>query len=801
MSEQEKGDSTKEEIDDVKSPGVARHSGRDDGGGDFSQKDVFPNQEKALPGTKPAGATPADAPVVPSVIPPYAGAPTDSDPPDVPPKKEKKERRETGLDPTDDKIIRKTAAVDSKVQAKMSRTNLGMAEKTTTSKKDQEKSGVPAGGFLQTGDIAMHIGQTEYILLTVRDFFLYSILVTVVTVIAVASMPTSRYYYHDIFTHFLTDSNFKTESGLYKNFWDIRILDQIWDYWKGILIPLTYSSVNDKIAMTFASNLREEHLMILENVVVVLPRIRQVRVRNDSCQVPEGFVYIFDSCHYFFTPDLEDKEPFGLGNGTLWTWQPESVTKSSSVSGEISTYTGGGYFMDFSMKKEETLSLYNQMWNNTWIDHGSRAIIVDIVGYTQRDNLFCIVTLLFEIPPSGGVITSGDIRIQKLLRYVTTTDFIVLGFEAALLVLLVYYTVEEVVELIIIRLKYFKNPWNIFDFVILVLGYTTLAVGAWRYFVVENELKGLRDAMRSHEFFSFHEVRKIQTAYEVLIGTLALGVWLKIFKYMYVVRPGAIVLRAFQKVRMELLALTLMLLLLVFGFAMFAHVIFGTHVEEFNSIGSSMFTLIALFSGGLYFYKNCEEARPMLAPAFFILYIFVVILLFLNWFAAAIVHGLKRAAKDFDATGDDEQVFLKDILRNALKKMFLYCGYKRIYKKMDAEDRAYQDRPDYDIIINLLKRNGFGILERALFLKRHGISEENTVIPKSKVDDVIADLNGMNKLYVEVEEHAKIMEQVDKIKKRLEILDHALSDMVVKVDVLVDKMKYQEEEAKGKIAP
>ncbi|KAF6206503.1 hypothetical protein GE061_017736 [Apolygus lucorum] len=785
MSHQEMGDSAKEKIEDVKPAEITSHSGRVDGSGDFPPADVSFEPGKTFFGAKPAGTTLPGDTVLPTVVPLFAEPPMDADPeepPKEPPKegkKEKKEKREKGQEP-DDKIIRKTAAVDSKVQAKMSRTNLGMAEKTTAAKPGSERSGIPAGGFLQTGDIAMHIGQTEYILLTVRDFFLYSILVTVVTVIAVASMPTSRYYYHDIFTHFLTDSNFKTESGLYKNFWDIRILDQIWDYWKGILIPLTYSGVNDRIAKTFAANLKEDHLMILENVVVVLPRIRQVRVRNDSCQVPEGFVYIFDSCHYFFSPELEDREPFGLGNGTLWTWQSDQVTKSSSVSGEISTYTGGGYFMDFSMKKEETLALYTEMWNNTWIDHGSRAIIVDVVGYTQRDNLFCIVTLLFEIPPSGGVITSGDIRIQKLLRYVSTTDFVVLGFEAALLVLLVYYTVEETVELIIIRLKYFKNPWNIFDFVILVLGYSTLAVGALRYFMVENELKGLRDAMRNHEFFSFHEVRKIQTAYEVLIGTLALGVWLKIFKYMYVVRPGAIVLRAFQKVRMELLALTLMLLLLVFGFAMFAHVIFGTHVEEFNSIGSSMFTLIALFSGGLYFYKNCEEARPMLAPAFFILYIFVVILLFLNWFAAAIVHGLKRAAKDFDATGDDEQVFLKDILRNALKKMFLICGYKRMYKKMDDEDRAYQDRPDYDIIINLLKRNGFGILERALFLKRHGISEENTTIPKSKVDDVIADLNGMNKLYVEVEEHAKIMEQVDKIKKRLEILDHALSDMVVK---------------------
>lgn len=691
------------------------------------------------------------------------------------------------------KVIRKEPLVDTRIQAKMSRTNLGMSEKTGDDFGKQATQKLHVGGALQTGDIAMHIGQTEYILLTIRDFFLYAILVTVVTTIAIASMPVSRFYYHDIFTHFLTDSNFKTESGLSKNFWDIRIPDQIWDYLKSILIPLTYSSVNDKLAETYKSNLNQDLLLVTENILVVLPRVRQVRVRNDSCQVPEGFRYIFDSCYYFFTPDLEDRRPFGLGKGTLWEWQSEEVTKSSSMKGEISTYTGGGFFMDFTYDKATTDKLYMEMWNNTWIDHGTRAIMIDLAGYTQRDNLFCIVTLLFEIPPSGGVITSADIRIQKLLRYVTTQDFIILGFEAALLVILVYYTVEETLELFIIRLKYFKNPWNIFDVIILSLGFSTLAVGVSRYFTVEEHLRGLRPAMAKREFFSFHKVRDIQSAYEIMIGCLALGVWLKIFKYMYIVRPGAVVLRAFQKVRMELLALTMMLLLLVFGFAMFAHVIFGTHVEEFNTIGNSMFTLVALFSGGLYFYKNCEEARPILAPLFFILYIFVVILLFLNWFAAAIVHGLKRAAKDFDATGEDEQVFLKDILRNAIKKIFLKIGYKRMYKKMDDADREYHERADYDIIINLLKRHGFSILERALFLKRHGVTQENAHLPKSKVDDIIADLNGMNKMYVEVEEHAKIMDQVDKIKKRLEVLDHALSDMVVKVDVLVDKMKFEEE--------
>ncbi|CAB0015691.1 unnamed protein product [Nesidiocoris tenuis] len=437
----------------------------------------------------------------------------------------------------DKKLLQKHVDIvkNVKLPAKMSREKIGMAEKLTKNDKLEDDSQPSKVGADASADDSTSI-QIRQILQDCRDFIMHALLLALVTTIVIYMVPWSRFYYHDIFTHFLTDSTFMTEAGLYKNFWEIVVVDHIWDYFSGILIPLIYSGVNDKMAASHLAKLKnpKDLLLVNDNILVALPRIRQVRVRNDSCHVPEGFLYIFDSCYYFFKPHLEDTEPFGLGNGTIWTYSNASVTGARGVAGEITTYTGGGYYMDFSSSLEETLKLYNEMYNNTWIDHGTRAVMVDLASYTQRDNLFCIVTLLIELPPSGGAIPSADVRVQKLLRYESTLDCVMLGFELALTALLVLLTLDNILKLVHQPMQYISNLWNALDWVMLPLGYAAAAVGVWRYFTVEEQLSGLLDAIRQKKHFNFHSIRTVHTTYEELFGCFAFIAWLKTCRYVII---------------------------------------------------------------------------------------------------------------------------------------------------------------------------------------------------------------------------------------------------------------------------
>jgi polycystin 2 len=53
---------------------------------------------------------------------------------------------------------------------------------------------------------------------------------------------------------------------------------------------------------------------------------------------------------------------------------------------------------------------------------------------------------MFEFPPVGGLVTSSKFRAVKLIRYVNVFDYFVLGCEVLFLLFIIYYTIEEALE-------------------------------------------------------------------------------------------------------------------------------------------------------------------------------------------------------------------------------------------------------------------------------------------------------------------------------------------------------------------
>ena len=54
--------------------------------------------------------------------------------------------------------------------------------------------------------------------------------------------------------------------------------------------------------------------------------------------------------------------------------------------------------------------------------------------------------MVAEIPPTGGVFPSWTVQTVQLLKYVTPMDYFVLACEVFFCIFLVYYTIEEIIE-------------------------------------------------------------------------------------------------------------------------------------------------------------------------------------------------------------------------------------------------------------------------------------------------------------------------------------------------------------------
>jgi len=66
--------------------------------------------------------------------------------------------------------------------------------------------------------------------------------------------------------------------------------------------------------------------------------------------------------------------------------------------------------------------------------------------------------LIVEFPATGGAIPSFSFRTVKLLRYVTGMDFFVLACECLFVVFILYYIVEEILEVSDFTVVRFNGP-------------------------------------------------------------------------------------------------------------------------------------------------------------------------------------------------------------------------------------------------------------------------------------------------------------------------------------------------------
>lgn len=71
-----------------------------------------------------------------------------------------------------------------------------------------------------------------------------------------------------------------------------------------------------------------------------------------------------------------------------WYFQSESQLGGSSYQGLMNNYAGGGYVLDLSQNKNVSMDLILYLFQNLWIDRGTRAVFVDFTVYNANINMF-----------------------------------------------------------------------------------------------------------------------------------------------------------------------------------------------------------------------------------------------------------------------------------------------------------------------------------------------------------------------------------------------------------------------------
>ncbi|XP_054583534.1 polycystin-2 isoform X2 [Eptesicus fuscus] len=449
----------------------------------------------------------------------------------------------------------------------------------------------------------------KYLKSVLRELATYLLFLIVLCILTYGMMSSSVYYYTRVMSQLFLDTPVsKTEKT---NFKTLSSVEDFWKFTEGALLDGLYWKTQPG-NRTEADN---RSFIYYENLLLGVPRIRQLKVRNGSCSIPQDLRDEIKECYDVYSVSSEDRAPFGPRNGTAWIYTSEKDLNGSSHWGMIATYSGAGYYLDLSRTREETATQIASLKKNVWLDRGTRATFIDFSVYNANINLFCVIRLLVEFPATGGVIPSWQFQPVKLIRYVTTFDFFLAACEIIFCFFILYYVVEEILEIRIHKLHYFRSFWNCLDVVIIVL-----------------------------------------------------------FKFINFNRTMSQLSTTMSRCAKDLFGFAIMFFIIFLAYAQLAYLVFGTQVDDFSTFQECIFTQFRIILGDINF-AEIEEANRVLGPLYFTTFVFFMFFILLNMFLAIINDTYSEVKSDL--AQQKAEMELSDLIRKGYHKALVKLRLRR----------------------------------------------------------------------------------------------------------------------------
>ncbi|KHN80111.1 Polycystin-2, partial [Toxocara canis] len=340
-----------------------------------------------------------------------------------------------------------------------------------------------------------------------------------------------------------------------------------------------------KVTFSYTSETMYYYKTAISNLFVkgTLDKIGEVdelwSVHDRSCTVVKSFRREIQGCFGPYSESAEDRQPFGPANSSAFIYQTANKLETSSYWGAVSTYGGGGFVQYLTIDdRHASAHTISQLKANRWVDRGTRAIFIDFVLYNANINLFCISQLVFELPATGGVITSSALYPQRLIRYVTGYDYFTFVCELLFVAFTVYYMIQAILEIFRLHMSYFANFWNCFDIVNLILYVVVIGLRVRLFLLTEQQLKQIPLAPPTEEFYfvNLNSLANAQDNFTEAMAVMLIFAWIKTMKYISFNKTMTQLTATLERSAKDIGGFSVMFFIFFLAYAQFGFLAFGT---------------------------------------------------------------------------------------------------------------------------------------------------------------------------------------------------------------------------------
>jgi hypothetical protein len=414
-----------------------------------------------------------------------------------------------------------------------------------------------------------------------------------------------------------------------------------------------------------------------DNILLGTMRMRQVRVeKNKGCQNSKLIGHVFKDCYPSYSGNVESEESYASRFAPTYlvpafAWSDSEKTLQLPLIGDLATYGRTGFMMDLPDNNTDTLTMLNDLWRWRWLDRSTRAIIVELSTLNINVNVVVNTKILFEFGPTGTVASSVKSQAAQVHFFTPSmkagTEVRVLFLQIFLDILFFFYTLMtltlmyktcvnfigqnpfkymqrltwsgRVGFIFQTLIHYFGYGWNLCDLAILSLYFTHQYFRIAAYWgITQQPTLGPEVIGHPEYFMPFSWVMGQLTYGNNVLSMLAIAMWVKPFKYLCMIGYFRMLARIMEQCVTKLATFSVMLVLVIFGFAMAFFVGFGTFDEMYAAPAGSFLVLFFLLLDGYSINERWFDAgKSALMPMVFFVYIVVIYFVLLNIFVAVVL--------------------------------------------------------------------------------------------------------------------------------------------------------------------
>ncbi|XP_050401879.2 polycystin-2 isoform X2 [Patella vulgata] len=414
------------------------------------------------------------------------------------------------------------------------------------------------------------------------------------------------------------------------------------------------------------------------------------------------------SYYWSYTGDHEDTNDYCIGWKTppcsiedkatsitvpAWEYTSSGEAWGLPVTGNIDIYGGGGYFFDMDINYDASVNMFNQLYDNLWLDRQTRAVFVEFSLYNADSNLLIVVRIIAEFPEYGGTVKWHHINTLRIFQHVTAMGLFVIACEIVVFIIMIILTGMAVKGIKKDKWNYFKDFWHIIDVLSIIIAIFGFTIFVLKEVYLSRTLSKFKENPK--KFVNFEHVVWFDFAFVVAVAFLLFLTTLGMLRVLGYNKRITIIASVLKRAARDLSGFGTLFGIIFLGFVSTGYVLFYSHINEFRTLFDVITTLIT-YTLGKNHLAEMLMVSPSIAPIYFALFVFFVTFVLLTMFQAILNIGLVTVRESLKS---DEQPFgivdiLLGIYRSVLTDWFPDSWSKSNDKENDDESRNVQSKND-----------------------------------------------------------------------------------------------------------